>query len=192
MKERKESSSEPLEIISVEDLTIKEFKNMGLYDFCWVNPYFKYHFVALGRDKEGNVLKARAMHGIDEERFLAGDEEYLSEVLKKAEKMLTFEEKKINIAHVKNLSPEYIEERKRRRPGWKVIFSGDRGYNSIIIWETPRGFWLEERGNTEIMGEYRWGLIRSCLLTGPMIKDVIEKTSEELAKLQQQEEVELE
>ena len=184
MKESiRELPRESLEV-SVERLTLKQFRKRDLDNFCWVNPHIGIYFIALGRDEKGNVLKARVMKGIDEQEFLFGDEKYLDEVLTKAKELLTFEERKINISHANNFNSEYLERREKRRPGWKISFSGYHGYNTIIIWDGPKGLWLEERGRLGVGRRDRSILLRSCSLTGPMLKDVVEKTSEELAKLQ--------
>ena len=57
------------------------------------------------------------------------------------------ETEKVNLAHINELHPAYLEERGRLREGWKVLssVSCDNG-ETLILWDTSNGLWVEETG----------------------------------------------
>lgn len=97
------------------------------------------------------------------------------------------ERRKVNIAHVNRLSPDWLNGQVRKPPHWKVLFSGYHKGNPTAIWDRGKeGFWLEERW---YCGMTRQGRVRLRPLKfidindSSRLEDAIERTNEELLKL---------
>jgi len=57
------------------------------------------------------------------------------------------ERTEINLAHINELPPDYLKQLAEKRNGWEIISSVSGEYGkALILWDTPNGVWIEERG----------------------------------------------
>ena len=73
--------------IDVQRLTREQMTTMGLFGYI---PDGETRIVAIAKNAEGKTLKGKIMEGVDQKRFLYGEDEYFDSVLKQAK--LTKEE----------------------------------------------------------------------------------------------------
>lgn len=79
--------------------------------------------------------------------------------------MVDFE---INLGSFVDIDPDVVYE-KARANGWKLLGSKEKGYERILIWEKPDGFWVEEYN-------YQEKNMRAYLLVSPVdINNLVQK-----------------
>jgi len=98
------------------------------------------------------------------------------------------ERRKINIAHVNRLGPDWLNGQVKKPPHWRVLFSGYHKGNPTTIWDRGEedGLWLEERWycGTTREGKLRLRPLKFLDINSVFsLEDAVKRTNEELVKL---------
>ncbi len=85
MKEKNNQAPQKITEINVQRLTGSQLEAIGHKNDI---PEGEVCIVALERNRNGDVLQARVMEGVDDQEFLFGDEEYFDWILGQAKELL--------------------------------------------------------------------------------------------------------
>jgi len=185
MKEKINQAPQEITEVNVQRLTRSQLEVMGHKNTI---PEGEVRIVALGRNEEGVVIRTEIIEGVDEKDFLHGGEECFDLVLKLSRNSIfisMIETEKVNFAHINELHPEYLKERGRLRKDWKVISSVDfDNGDKLILWDSPKGLWVEETAWASSDGPKRIRTRFSLLISCIDIEQTVKKISGEIKRVE--------